>query len=764
MIVMLIGICLVAALVLAPAHADAQNLRGWLQKSFLAEQVDADRIRLTSEVEIEGEPGSPNAGQKFFADELQMNTKTGELIAIGNVVFQTPEARISADSVTFNTKTQQGAFKNASGIAQLGERGERNRSMFGTLEPDVYFWAETLEKFGRDKYRIRKGGFTTCVQPTPRWQIVSDTATLDLHDYVIMRNAVVQVKDVPVFYMPLLYYPIRDDDRSTGLLLPLYGTSLATGNSISNAFFWAINRSHDATFFHDWMFSRGQGLGVEYRYLMGPRAQADLRYYWLDEKETLINGLTRQPRRSTSVRGGLSQNLPFGLSARARVDYFSDVTVQQTYSHDFASASQSVRTAQGGISGSWGNLSVNGTYNRTEYFYGVNYSTLSGQTPGLSALLSGVKLAGLPVFATLTAETAQSVYVTRSGTTVQDLTLRKTEVVPSLRAPLSTLPFLQVNATASYRRTSFSESLAADLRTQIEEPITRAYSDLGVAVVGPVFSRVFNPNNAVADRLKHVIEPSFSISKRSEIANQSRIPSVSATDITVGGVTQMTYGLTNRLLVRKERAGEPAASAPREFLSVSIRQSYYTDKTASQFDNSYSYGYYYRAANALSPVSLAVRATPTAPMSFDYRVEYDPVALPDGPKFLGMSANAQFRTPNVDVSGGWNRTAFSFGSYINSNNFIQGQADLKLKQSRFGGVVGLNYDIGRQTLITQRYVGFYNAQCCGISFEYQSINYPNNGYFLIPQDRRFNMSFTLAGVGSFSNFFGAFGVGTGARR
>jgi hypothetical protein len=75
----------------------------------------------------------------------------------------------------------------------------------------------------------------------------------------------------------------------------------------------------------------------------------------------------------------------------------------------------------------------------------------------------------------------------------------------------------------------------------------------------------------------------------------------------------------------------------------------------------------------------------------------------------------------------------------------------------------MNYDIGRQTLLSQRYIGFYNAQCCGVSFEYQAVNYPDNGYFLIPQDRRFNMSFTLAGVGSFSNFFGAFGGTTGAR-
>ena len=83
------------------------------------------------------------------------------------------------------------------------------------------------------------------------------------------------------------------------------------------------------------MFSRGNGLGTEYRYVLGPQAQGNLRYYWLDEKEAIVNGAPRTARQSKTIQGGLSQNLPFGLSARARVDYFTNVTVQQTYSHDF---------------------------------------------------------------------------------------------------------------------------------------------------------------------------------------------------------------------------------------------------------------------------------------------------------------------------------------------------------------------------------------------------------------------------------------------
>ena len=209
-------------------------------------------------------------------------------------MFLTPTARISADSVVFNTKTRLGTFNNAHRASRSSaSAAQRNRSMFGTLEPDVYFYGETIEKIGADKYRITKGGFTTCVQPTPRWEIVSGSATINLDDYVILRNAVVRVKDVPVFYLPMLYYPIQEDDRATGFLLPMYGSSLATGSSISNAFFWAINRSQDATFFHDWMFSRGNGLGTEYRYMLGPQAQGDFRDYWLDEKEAIVNGTPR---------------------------------------------------------------------------------------------------------------------------------------------------------------------------------------------------------------------------------------------------------------------------------------------------------------------------------------------------------------------------------------------------------------------------------------------------------------------------------------
>ncbi len=317
--------------------------------------------------------------------------------------------------------------------------------MFGTLEPDVYFYGATIEKIGDDKYKITKGGFTTCVQPAPRWQIVSGSATVNLDDYVVMKNAVVQVKHVPVFYLPVLYYPIQDDDRATGFLIPFWGTSTYRGQSISNAFFWAINRSQDATLTHDWFFSRGQGMGAEYRYLLSPSAQGNFLAYWLDEKASVVNGIPSPERRSAKYTGGLSQGLPLGLTGRMRIEYFTDVTVQQLYNNNFFDASRSTRTIGGGVAGAWKGLAVNGNFQRTEYFLTQTDSEVQGTAPGLSISYSGRKLGPLPIYASINAEGGHQLYIRKSALLTQDLSLSKADLSPSLRAPLSTLPYLQVN-------------------------------------------------------------------------------------------------------------------------------------------------------------------------------------------------------------------------------------------------------------------------------------------------------------------------------
>jgi lipopolysaccharide assembly outer membrane protein LptD (OstA) len=751
--------------------AFAQLIPDWQNKQFTFERIDADRIRLVGQAEIVGE-GS-NAGNQIFADEVEWNIRTGEFIATGNVLLVSPTSRLSAERVVFNTKTKLGTFETASGIASLGSQGAKDRSMFGTLEPEVYFYGKTIEKIGDDKYRIHDGWFTTCVQPTPRWQIVSGSATINLGDYAILRNAVMRVKDVPMFYLPVLYYPIQDDDRATGFLLPTYGTSLYRGSSLSNAFFWAINRSQDATFMHDWFANRGQGIGSEYRYVSGPVGNGNFRAYFLNEKAAAIDlpdgGVSLQPaRKSYEFRGQLVQPLPGRLTARANVDYFSDVVTQQLYNTNIYDATRSQRQYGGTVAGAWGAVSVTSRYQRSEVFLSQIQSVTSGAEPGVAVNVSSTRFGQWPLYFAMTSDATRNIFLDRLGNAdgtvlVKDLGVTRVDMFPTLRAPFTRWPFLTLNTHLGVRTTYFSESLVNVEGRDVQLPVGlwRRYAEMRAELTGPVFSRVFTPQNGFADRLKHLIEPNFSVSRITHIDNQDRIPQTgSAFDVVIGGTTRMSYGLTNRFLLRKERTRTPdmddaaaaglaaLSAAPREFLSVSVSQSYYTDENASRYDPSLI-GFGVRPPSKFSPIVLNVRSAPSLFSTATFIAEYD---ASEG-RLENMNFSGGVNYPQVNAQVGLSSSRFG----EDRRNTFDARTTLSLDAGRIGGTYAMNWDLSANRILNQRWIGFYNAQCCGLMLEFQKFAYALGN--TIPADQRFNISFTLAGIGSFSNFFGAFGGG-----
>src|SRR5437879_8508420 len=227
----------------------------------------------------------------IFADEAWFYSDEDKLVLVGNVTFAQGNNRISAERAEINTKTRLGSFSNARGIANVQPQRQQGRPgavalpPMGGQETVVYFFGDSVEKIGPKKYKITNGGFTTCVQPTPRWDLNADTVILNVDHYTFLKQAVLRVKGVPMFYLPVLYYPTKKEDRATGILLPTYGASSLRGQSIHNAFFWAIDRSQDATIFHDWFSKTGQGVGSEYRYNFGPQADGNIRAYLLDQHD-----------------------------------------------------------------------------------------------------------------------------------------------------------------------------------------------------------------------------------------------------------------------------------------------------------------------------------------------------------------------------------------------------------------------------------------------------------------------------------------------
>ena len=502
------------------------------------EQISATHLRLTGEVEIEGDQLA------FSADEVDVFTDSNRLVARGNVVFASREGRIAADEVDYNTESGTGVFRQASGSLSLGANADR--LPFGDQDPDVYFYGEQLEKLAPKRYRVTNGGFTTCVQPTPRWEVTSGSVMLNLDEYAFARNTLLRVKGVPVFYLPVMYYPIQEDERATGFLLPSYGSSTVRGQAISNAFFWAIDRSQDATFFHDWFTRSGQGAGAEYRYVSGPQSRGNARIYRFAQTETTFteDGIetTLPSRNSFEVTGNANQALGRRTRGHLRVEYFSDIVTQQLYHQDLYQATRRNRTIEAGANTVRGPLAASALYQRQETFSSATRSLVYGGTPRITGNLAPLRLGNTPIYGSFNSEFAYLPYRDISEDVVTlDKSMNRADFAPTLRVPLSRLTFLSVNSSASYRTTFYSKSVDAG-RTDRAGVFPASISRLRTDVVGPVFTRIWDtPESGFAERLKHVIEPTFALDYTTNFADATPLLSDNS-DFIVGGAARYTYG------------------------------------------------------------------------------------------------------------------------------------------------------------------------------------------------------------------------------
>jgi LPS-assembly protein len=743
------------AAVLAAAPASAQGNIAGCAKSALegasSQTVTRDRDgkpeRVTVLTGIDSIPVRFDCDQtQFQAEYVEIFLDRNLIVATRNVLFVSTTSRISADRMEFDTKLKTGVFYNAFGQALLGERAER--SMFGTQEPEAMFRGKEIHKLGPKKYKVVDGAFSTCVQPTPRWEMVSSSAIVNLDDYALLRNTLLKVKGVPLMYLPIFYYPIEEDDRSTGFLIPTYGTSTLRGQSLTNAFFWAINRSQDATFSHDWFAKAGQQFGGEYRYVLAPGSSGNLRTSMLNQKATAPanGGTATEAGRSYRIDGGMTQNLGGGLRARANANYFSNGATERLYQQDVNRATQSTRSFGGNISGAWREYVLSGTMDRIDYFNALGTTsdiTTSGSLPRINFSRGERQIGKAPIYFGVGSE-----YVTilrsqtRDDETVSDQGLTRFEVNPTLRIPFTRVPFFTVNSTVGWRGTYWSESLDAG-RAQVPDALKRQYWDFNTRITGPTFMRIFSGPER---KFKHVIEPNFSVKRITDFDVVERVVPLEGSDFERPNYTRVGYGLTNRLYAKKDTS--------REVLSVSIGQSYYTDETAAQTDGQYQTGYNIRPKSKYSPVALVVRGTPNEKFQADFRSEWDHTSG----TFLSLGANGGVNTTNVQASGGWaqakNVPSIITQPATTTSHYLNASVTVRTTANRVGGTYSFNYDMLNDRFLQQRYFAYYNAQCCGVLVEYQTYNIIG---LSIPQDKRFNVSFSLAGIGTFSNFLGAFG-------
>jgi hypothetical protein len=716
-------------------------------------------------------PGRPGALRWTFVGEpvvitcdatvlqalkIVVDDDTQDVEATGDVLLEQGDLRIVAERATMNLKTKLGVFYNANGIARIGDAPDE-KSQFGTLESDVQFWGVRVEKSAVKQYRIHRGGFTTCAQPTPRWELTMGDATITLDKYAWLRNVVLKVKDVPFFYLPAFYYPMNKEDRSTGFLLPTYGASTLRGSTLSNAFFLAISRSQDATIFHDWTSKFGQGVGGEYRYVQSPGSRGTINFYVNDQPDVFgtTGGLVSSGSRSYQLDGDVNQALPRGFRLVGRMNYFTDIATQQLYQDVYESDQRQRRDITASISGTILRTRVTANLQQRDYFYSRNGQQgrqRSGRLPTVNVSIPDRAVGRSKIYIGGTGQMAYLVDQADLDDPATDQSLWRFDGGPTIRAPLSSLSFLSATADASWRITRWGESYdLTDAANPVQVPVglTRQLLALESSVTGPVLARVFPTKG-----LKHVIEPRFTISRTSSFADFDRVVKIDGVDHLVGGTTTINYALINRLLVRGPSPAPGRPGATREVLSVSITQSYYTDALAAVYDPNYSSGRD-SAPSSFSPLSIRASVKPAPDATGDFRMEIDPKHR----AVRTMSATARLYYGTLEASAEWSRRFVIPGErrFSIGRHFLSGGTTVRSRNNHLGASYRFSFDAKDGDFVQQRIMAYYNSQCCGISVDWQKMETPLWTAQGVPTNTQLGLSVTLAGIGSFSNPLGSFG-------
>jgi len=643
------------------------------------EQLAKDRVRARGDVDIRaGEVRLQADSVEFWNDEMKV-------IAEGSVVFEQSGQKIVAAKAIMNLHEKTGQFFDAYGNAE-----------------DFFFYGDVIEKESEEVYVIQHGAFTSCAQPSPRWTFTAGKARVRIDHNVRLHHAFLKVKSVPVFYLPFVYFPINKEDRSTGFLLPRIGNSTFKGFLISEGFFWAINRSMDATFSVDYFSRAGVGIGSEYRYVLSPTSRGTFLSYFIDDK---VSG-----QRQYQLNYSLNQDLPWRFKAIGRVDYFSTFEFQQQFQENLAEATRRSKRATVNLQRAWSVYNFRILFDRNETSFD-DQVTLRQVLPQAQLSSRPSRLFGTPLLFNFQSEVARLNRPQRSV----PFEYSRLDVAPTLSYPFTKLSWLTFRSSLGGRYTYYTGRLGAR-GFPVDESVDRHFYDFTVDARGPTFARIFDtPGNSYAERFKHVIEPQVVYSYRPRIDSFDEIPKFDGNDY-IPGTNQLAFSLVNRFFAKRSvRPG--SAAAPVEFLTWTLSQRYFFDINASLYDPQFSTPYYSPdgTPSRYSPVSSRLRLRPNQGLDVAWDAEYDV-------NFGLLRSNSVLGT----LGGDWGRANFAWTRRVLNEdltrNNLRGIAQVRLGE-RWDTHFETSYDLTERDLQLLRAGVTYSVQCCGFLFEYSRFNF-----------------------------------------
>ena len=127
---------------------------------------------------------------------------------------------------------------------------------------------ETLEKRNGNDFSSLDGMWTPChceKDEAPAWALRSAKTEVQPGGYATFTNTVLEIKGMPVLYLPWLRIPIKDK-RQSGLLPPSLTSDSASGSVYSQPLYLDLGTNQDVTIKTDVFERRGTKIEGEYRF------------------------------------------------------------------------------------------------------------------------------------------------------------------------------------------------------------------------------------------------------------------------------------------------------------------------------------------------------------------------------------------------------------------------------------------------------------------------------------------------------------------
>lgn len=218
------------------------------------------------------------------ADQVTDEKETSLIIAEGNVEVRVGKRALKADKLIYDRAKQtlraQGRVEitDESGAVEFAEQIETDeefRNGFATrfsarIPPNGTATASSAVRTDGTRNALEQLVYTNCPlcedDKNPSWSIRARRAEQNTETQMITyQDAVLEIKGVPVLYLPYFAHPDPTSKRRSGLMTPDGGVSSKVGVFYEQPYYWAISPSQDLTVSPVIMTEVNPLLKVDYR-------------------------------------------------------------------------------------------------------------------------------------------------------------------------------------------------------------------------------------------------------------------------------------------------------------------------------------------------------------------------------------------------------------------------------------------------------------------------------------------------------------------